>query len=130
MVRAAAPRARRTCKAHRANIYAAGMGHLRGSFMGIHVRCQKLTLRIYSPAHAVWWAVSGSLGMQVWTSWLVTLVLMFLFSAQSFILAREYAAHVKDRQVLSSEVLREYDEKFVMPRAMPLVRDASTMTDE
>lgn len=68
--------------------------------------------------------------MQVWTSWLVTLVLMFLFSAQSFILAREYVAHVKDRQVLSSEVLREYDEKFVIPRAMPLVRDASTMTDE
>lgn len=55
---------------------------------------------------------------------------MFMFSAQSIILAREYAAHVKDRQVLSSEVLREYDEKFVMPRAMPLVRDASTMTDE
>ena len=56
--------------------------------------------------------------------------MMFLFSSQSFILAREYAAHVKDRQVLSSEVLREYDEKFVIPRAMPLVRDASTMTDE
>ena len=130
MVRAAAPRARRTCKARRANICAASMGHLRGSFMGIHVRCQKLTLRIYSPAHAVWWAVAGSLGLQVWTSWLVTFVLMFLFSAQSFILAREYAAHVKDRQVLSSEVLREYDEKFVMPRAMPLVRDASTITDE
>lgn len=59
-------------------------------------------------------------------------------------LAREYSAHVKDRQVLSGEMLREYDEKvcdcnknmlmiafsFVMPRAMPLVRDASTMTDE
>lgn len=98
--------------------------------MGIYVRPHILTHRIYSPAHAVWWALAGSLGMQVWTSWLVTIVLMFMFSVQSFILAREYAAHVKDRQVLSAEVLREYDEKFVMPRAMPLVRDASTMTDE
>ena len=26
-------------------------------------------------------------------------------------LAREYSAHVKDRQVLSGEMLREYDEK-------------------
>lgn len=85
---------------------------------------------VYSPAHAVWWAVAGSLGMSVWASWLVTFFVMALFSAQSYMLAREYSAHVKDRQVLSGEMLREYDEKFVMPRAMPLVRDASTMTDE
>ena len=87
----------------------------------------------------MWWAIAGSVGMNVWASWLVTLGVMAMFSAQAYLLAHEYAAHVKDRQVLSAEVLREYDEKvrcvaaypqFVMPRAMPLVRDASTMTDE
>ena len=66
---------------------------------------------VYSPAHAVWWAVAGSLGMSVWASWLVTFFVMALFSAQSYMLAREYSAHVKDRQVLSGEMLREYDEK-------------------
>lgn len=61
---------------------------------------------------------------------------MSAFSLQTYYLGVQYAALVRDRQVLSAEVLREYDEKvrgcltqFVLPRAMPLVREASTMTD-
>lgn len=61
---------------------------------------------------------------------------MAAFSCQTLFLSNEYTAHVKDRSTLAAEVLHEYDEKvryclqFVLPRAMPLVRDASTMTDE
>lgn len=91
---------------------------------------------LYSPAHALYWAVAGSLGLGAWTTWALTAVLMAAFSLQTYYLAEQYAALVRDRQVLSSEVLREYDEKvralltqFVFPRAMPLVRDASTMTE-
>ncbi|KAL4400694.1 exit from mitosis regulator [Malassezia pachydermatis] len=83
---------------------------------------------VYSPAHALWWAVAGSMGMSAFMSWIVTAVLMALFSVQSWFLAQEYHALVQDRQVLSAEMLREYDEKFVIPRAMPVVRDAATQT--
>ncbi|WFC96615.1 hypothetical protein MBRA1_003276 [Malassezia brasiliensis] len=92
--------------------------------------------RLYSPAHALWWAMAGSLGLGAWTTWLLTAALMSAFSLQTYYLGVQYAALVRDRQVLSAEVLREYDEKvcgwlmqFVFPRAMPLVREASTMTD-
>lgn len=67
--------------------------------------------RLYSPAHALWWAVAGSLGMHAFTTYALTAVLMAAFSCQTYFLALEYAALVRDRQVLSGEVLREYDEK-------------------
>lgn len=37
---------------------------------------------VYSPAHALWWAVAGSMGMSAFMSWIVTAVLMALFSVQ------------------------------------------------
>ncbi|PKI84808.1 hypothetical protein MVES_000868 [Malassezia vespertilionis] len=76
---------------------------------------------IYSPAHALWWALVGSLGIWPALAWLSTSLFMALFAAQTFFLAHEYALHVKDQRLLSAEVLREYDEKFVIPRAMPLM---------
>lgn len=100
------------------------------------LRTCRSSLSLYSPAHALWWAVAGSLGLGAWTTWLLTAVLMAAFSVQTYYLALQYAALVRDRQLVSAEVLREYDEKvrapltkFVLPRAMPLVREASTMTD-
>lgn len=65
----------------------------------------------YSPAHAAWWAVAGSLGMSPLAAWILMPVLMVVFSAQSYILAREFTLQAKDRQVLQAEMLREYDEK-------------------
>ncbi|WFD19654.1 hypothetical protein MCAP1_001890 [Malassezia caprae] len=66
---------------------------------------------IYSPAHALWWSVAGSLGLHPVMTWLVTAVLLALFSAQAYMLAREYEALLKDRQLLQAEMLHEYDEK-------------------
>lgn len=44
-------------------------------------------------------------------AWILMPVLMVMFSAQSYILAREFTLQAKDRQVLQAEMLREYDEK-------------------
>ena len=98
----------------------------------------RANVRVYSPAHALWWSVAGSLGLHPAVTWLITGALLTLFSAQAYILASEYEALLKDRQLLQAEMLHEYDEKarsvcsrqFVLPRAMPLVRDACAMTDE
>ncbi|WFD44593.1 hypothetical protein MPSI1_003261 [Malassezia psittaci] len=84
---------------------------------------------LYSPAHAVWWMIAGSWNLGPVTTWILTIVILGLISLQSYYLAEQFTALLRDRQVLSAEVLREYDEKFVLPRAMPLVRDASTMTE-
>ncbi|KDN42987.1 hypothetical protein K437DRAFT_225874 [Tilletiaria anomala UBC 951] len=43
---------------------------------------------------------------------------------------REFQALLKDRQTISGEVMNEYEQKFVLPRAMPEVRDACVMTSE
>lgn len=69
--------------------------------------------------------------------------------AQTHLLVRTYTALLKDRALLAAEVMHEYDQKvstspgawkaqprltlhkqFVLPRAMPAVRDASTMTNQ
>lgn len=67
--------------------------------------------RVYSPAHALWWSVAGSLGLHPAVTWLLTATMLALFSAQAYMLAREYEALLKDRQLLQSEMLHEYDEK-------------------
>ncbi|WFD00531.1 hypothetical protein MYAM1_003280 [Malassezia yamatoensis] len=84
---------------------------------------------LYSPAHAIWWIIAGSWNLGPVTTWILTVVILGLVSSQTYYLAEQFTALLRDRQVVSAEVLREYDEKFVLPRAMPLVRDASTMTD-
>lgn len=49
--------------------------------------------------------------MHAVTTWLVTAVFMTLFSVQAYFLSQEYTELVKDRSVISAEMLREYDEK-------------------
>ncbi|PWN38080.1 uncharacterized protein FA14DRAFT_107274, partial [Meira miltonrushii] len=55
---------------------------------------------------------------------------MAFISAQTAILVYFYAALVKDKELIAGEVMNEYNQKFVMPRAMPVCRDASTMTSQ
>ncbi|WFD26629.1 hypothetical protein MNAN1_001612 [Malassezia nana] len=71
---------------------------------------------VYSPAHALWWSVAGSLGMHPAATWLVTAALLTLLSLQAYWLAHEYEALVKDRQLLQAEMLHEYDEKVRVQR--------------
>lgn len=91
-------------------------------------------------------------------AWLAIFALMAGMSAQSYLLSLSFEGLVKDRALLAAEVMREYDEKvrsrrnvrccssnssayteakpspslcplqFVLPRAMPTVRDVGTMT--
>ncbi|CAO1620687.1 unnamed protein product [Sympodiomycopsis kandeliae] len=87
---------------------------------------------IFSPVHALLWHIAGSsflpiTGSFAWIAFFVTLVGI---SAQALLLSVSFSQLVKDRALLSAEVLREYDQKFVLPRAMPSVRDASTMTSD
>ena len=101
--------------AYRVHLYTSRMGRARGAAASVYVRAPTisaiLTGSIYSPAHALWWAIAGSLGMHAVTTWLVTAVLMTLFSVQAYFLSQEYTELVKDRSVISAEMLREYDEK-------------------
>jgi len=55
---------------------------------------------------------------------------MVLLSVQLHILMRSYDLLLKDRAILSAEVMNEYDKKFVQPRVFPMRRDASTQTHE
>ncbi|PWN52949.1 hypothetical protein IE53DRAFT_232611 [Violaceomyces palustris] len=72
--------------------------------------------------------MADHLGIRGPLSWILSLGMMSLFAFQVHHLSQTYKSLVKDRILLSAEVMHEYDEKFVLPRAMPLVRDASTMT--
>jgi len=79
---------------------------------------------IYSPLHAfLWQAVSPG-------NWIMIFFLLGLASGQLFLLEQWYSRLVKDREIIASEVLHEYDQKFVYPHIMRVRRDASTMTNE
>ncbi|WFD23271.1 hypothetical protein MEQU1_001960 [Malassezia equina] len=71
------------------------------------------TLRVWDVYEAPLWlfTVAGSLGLHPVVTWLLTATMLALFSAQAYMLAREYEALLKDRQLLQSEMLHEYDEK-------------------
>ncbi|PWN29981.1 hypothetical protein BDZ90DRAFT_257093 [Jaminaea rosea] len=88
-------------------------------------------LTIYSPLSALLWhIVSGPLlPVSGFVAWVIFFVLMQGGLAVSLVgLATLFEGLVRDKELLAAEVMREYDEKFVLPRAMPAVRDASTMT--
>ncbi|KAK0538066.1 hypothetical protein OC842_001413 [Tilletia horrida] len=51
-------------------------------------------------------------------------------SAQLYALVHFFKMLQQDQTLIQSEAMREYDEKFVFPHAMPMMRDASTMTHQ
>jgi len=79
---------------------------------------------IYSPAHALIWRLVTS------SNWILVLALMLLLSGQFYTLTRSYELLIKDRAIISSEVMHEYDEKFVIPRINVVKSDACVMTHE
>jgi hypothetical protein len=102
---------------------------------------------LYSPLHAVFY-VSNLKSNRGLSHFLFLLSLMAMASAQVTLLAHFYNGMIKDKNVIAGEVMHEYNEKvspvreevgivtksfpfkFVNPRAMPMSRDAWTMTDE
>jgi len=96
---------------------------------------------IYSPLHAFLWALSSPLFPSTSNAASVSLLSRFFalvlwpalhvaITAQLYFIVHQFQTHVQDRTLIQSEAMREYDEKFVFPNAMPMMRDASTMTNE
>ncbi|KAK7693708.1 hypothetical protein QCA50_003280 [Cerrena zonata] len=79
---------------------------------------------VYSPVHALLWMATNS------ANWMIMLVVMFITGAQLRAMTRSYEALLKDKAIISAEVLHEYDEKFVYPRINPIRKDAAVMTHE
>ncbi|KAF8582285.1 hypothetical protein K439DRAFT_1653827 [Ramaria rubella] len=79
---------------------------------------------VYSPLHALLWqAVSPG-------NWIIIFILLGLTSAQLFALDQWYSRLLKDKELLSAEVMHEYDEKFVFPHIMRVRKDVGVMTHE
>ena len=97
----------------------------------------EVSLRIftlYSPLHLFIYIANTRTGHQTGTvkayMLFVSLGLMAFISAQMALLIYFYSALVKDKELIAGEVMNEYNQKFVMPRAMPVCKDASTMTSQ
>ncbi|EJD06050.1 uncharacterized protein FOMMEDRAFT_79278 [Fomitiporia mediterranea MF3/22] len=79
---------------------------------------------VYSPAHAfLWVATTGS-------NWIVMFTIMGIIGLQIHLLCSSYAGLMKDKQILSAEVMNEYNEKFVNPRVNPVRFDKAVMTHQ
>ncbi|EKM55495.1 uncharacterized protein PHACADRAFT_195529 [Phanerochaete carnosa HHB-10118-sp] len=81
-------------------------------------------LSIYSPVHAFLWMALTS------ANWIILSVIMILVGVQTRALTKSYDILIKDRAIISAEVLHEYDEKFVYPRINPLRKDQAVMTHQ
>jgi len=85
---------------------------------------EKVFFSIYSPAHAVmWWLVSP-------TNWILVFLVMLFVSLQLHGLTISFDMLLKDKQIISSEVLHEYNEKFVSPQLNKPRANASVQTHE
>ncbi|KIJ69389.1 hypothetical protein HYDPIDRAFT_105983 [Hydnomerulius pinastri MD-312] len=85
---------------------------------------ERTLLSVYSPAHALLWMCTGS------TNWVMTCIVMGVVGIQTAALVEAYEGLVKDRGILSAEVMHEYNEGFVNPRINPLRRDVAVMTHQ
>ncbi|KAE8260862.1 hypothetical protein A4X13_0g95 [Tilletia indica] len=96
---------------------------------------------IYSPLHAFLWALSSPLFPSTSSAASVSLLSRFFalvlwpalhiaVGVQLFSLVHFFQVLLQDRTLVQSEAMHEYDEKFVFPHAMPMMRDASTMTHQ
>ncbi|KDQ14057.1 hypothetical protein BOTBODRAFT_159980 [Botryobasidium botryosum FD-172 SS1] len=79
---------------------------------------------IYSPAHALVWTVFSA------SNWVISLLLMGVLTLQMYSLTFSYEALLKDRMIISAEVMHEYNEKYVNPRLHAVKTDACVMTHE
>jgi len=76
----------------------------------------------YSPVHGLVYQTSPSSLVILTIIPSVTLLLLGVISMYVYLL--------KDREIIMSEVLHEYNEKFVYPTIAPVKKDAETMTHE
>lgn len=79
---------------------------------------------IYSPAHALLWLAIAS------SNWLLSLLIMVLIGVQLNVLVHAYSQLIKDKQIIASETMKEYNDVFVNPRINPIRRDVAVMTHQ
>ncbi|KAF8902131.1 hypothetical protein CPB84DRAFT_1776689 [Gymnopilus junonius] len=79
---------------------------------------------IYSPAHALLWISMGS------SNWLYSVLIMVLMGLQLNALTHAFIQLLKDKQILASETMKEYNDVFVYPRVNPIRRDVAVMTHQ
>ncbi|KAF9246513.1 hypothetical protein BU15DRAFT_70594 [Melanogaster broomeanus] len=85
---------------------------------------ERTLLGVYSPPHALLWMCTGS------TNWVMMCIVMGVVGVQIGALVQAYEGLVKDRAILSAEVMHEYNEGFVYPRVNPVRRDVAVMTHQ
>ncbi|KAL5529026.1 hypothetical protein ACEPAG_5000 [Sanghuangporus baumii] len=79
---------------------------------------------VYSPAHSfLWLGTTGS-------NWILMFAIMGIVGLQTHLLANSYAGLLKDKMILSAEVMHEYNDKFVTPRLNPVRHDKAVMTHQ
>lgn len=81
----------------------------------------------FSPAHAAVYPAASFVRMNSF-SWLVFAFLLASISVPVHLILHLYQQLVKDKGVVQAAVLTEYNDKYVYPKAMPVVRDQSTQT--
>ena len=87
------------------------------------------TFCLFSPGHVlVYWLFlpTRATDPRPSTTIATALLLAALLSAQLWLLKRSFAQQAKDTALVHSEVLHEYDTKFVHPRTQRLARDVGT----
>lgn len=82
----------------------------------------------FSPAHAVIYPAAAVVHMRT-LGWFVFTFLLAAVAVPVHLILQQYQQLVKDKGVVQAAVLTEYNEKYVYPRATPVVRDQSTQTD-
>lgn len=60
----------------------------------------------------------------------LTPFLHLIITLQTLYLTRHFQQLVKDRQYLTAEVMREYDQRFVYPKVFAMTSDKGVMTHE
>ncbi|KIS70475.1 uncharacterized protein UMAG_01650 [Mycosarcoma maydis] len=82
----------------------------------------------FSPAHAIIYPAAALVRMDAF-SWFIFAFLLLAVSTPVHLILHQYQQLVKDKGVVQAAVLTEYNEKYVYPRATPVVRDQTTQTD-
>lgn len=82
----------------------------------------------FSPAHAVIYPAAALIDMGTF-GWFVFVFLVVAVSGPVHLILMQYQQLIKDKGVVQAAVLTEYNEKYVYPRATPVVRDQTTQTD-
>jgi len=79
---------------------------------------------IYSPVHALLWMATS------FSNWILMFIIMGVVGTQTSLVTSSYTGLVKDKSIIASEVMHEYDEKFVNPQIFPIRHDKGVMTNQ